>query len=319
MVIRRIKLAKVNLLTAMNLMNSKNGQHLTLPSREIVIAFIAFVIFTGSAPVAMKIAYLETPPFWTGLIRFGCGAMIYWMLVIIKRDKIPKDRALLGAILYGVFGLGCSFALVAWGLSKTSASISSIIQALVPLMTVLLSAIQGLERLTVWGVAGSVLAVIGTMLTVSGAPSTDISLPHILALILASVFMAQSSIILKRFPSNPPVVTNAIAISIASIILAALSIATGEQWVFPSQTGTWIAIVYLIIFVTIFAFLLYLHVLDNWTVSGTSYSFVLIPLATFVFAVFLSQEKITLNFLIGAAIVLAGVLVGALLPGRNEP
>ena len=220
----------------------------------------------------------------------------------------------MGPVLYGVLGLGFSFALMAWGLLGTSASISSIIGALVPLMTVLLSAIQGMENLTIRGVVGSLLVVIGIVITVRGAPSADASLPHMAAQVLAAGFMAQSGIVLKRYPINPPIVTNAISISVAVIILAAASLVTGEQWVIPSQSSTWLALIYLIIFVTIFAFLLYLYVLNNWTISGTSYSFVLIPLATFIIAVLLSQEEITLHFLIGAAIVLIGVLVGALLP-----
>lgn len=288
-----------------------------LPPRQVLQSFIAFIILTGSAPVAMKIAYQEMPPFWAGIVRFGFGAVIYWLLVIIKREELPRGRALLGSVLYGVLGLGFSFALMAWGLSKTSASISSIIQALVPLMTVLLSAVQGMERLTLRGVIGSLLAVIGTVITVGGAPSADASLPHIAAQVLAAGFMAQSGIVLKRYPVNPPIVTNAISISVAVVILAVASVVTGDQWVIPKQPGTWIALIYLIIFVTIFAFLLYLYVLNNWTVSRTSYSFVLIPLATFLIAVLLSQEKINLNFLLGAAIVLVGVLVGALLPQKK--
>jgi drug/metabolite transporter (DMT)-like permease len=289
-----------------------------LPPREVLLSFIAFIILTGSAPVAMKIAYLEMAPFWMGLVRFGFGAAIYWILVFIKRQKIPKGRALLGSVLYGVLGLGFSFAFMAWGLSKTSASISSIIQALVPLMTVLLSTVQGMERLTLRGVIGSLLAVIGTIITVYGAPSADASLPHIAALVLAAGFMAQSGIVLKRYPINPPIITNAISISVAVVILAAASLLAGEQWVIPKQPDTWIALIYLIIFVTIFAFLLYLYVLNNWTVSGISYSFVLIPLATFLFAAILSQEKITLNFMLGAAIVVVGVLVGVLLPQKKQ-
>ncbi|UCC51733.1 MAG: EamA family transporter, partial [Anaerolineaceae bacterium] len=72
-------------------------------------------------------------------------------------------------------------------------------------------------------------------------------------------------------------------------------------------------------FVTILVFLLYMYVLSNWTASGTSYGFVLVPLVTIVLAATLVGEKITVNFLIGAAFVLVGVLVGALLPSKTKP
>ena len=299
-------------------MKTKTKQSSMLPNRKVLISFFAFIIFTGGAPVAIRIGYSEMAPFWMGLVRFGLGAIIFWMLVFFRKQNVPKGRALLGPVFYGVLGLGISFALMSWGLLKTSASISSIIQAMVPLMSVLLSAVQGIEPLTIRGILGSLLAVIGTVIIVCGSPSMGISLPHIAALILGTSFMAQSGIVLKRFPTNPPIVTNAVAISIATIILAIASLMTGEPWVIPTLPSTWIALSYLIIFVTIFAFLLYLKVLNNWTASGTSYGFVITPLVTFVIAAVFTEEQITLNFLIGAFLILGGVLVGVLSPQKKK-
>jgi drug/metabolite transporter (DMT)-like permease len=86
--------------------------------------------------------------------------------------------------------------------------------------------------------------------------------------------------------------------------------------VLPNQISTWIALGYLIVFVTIIVFLLYLYVLGRWTASGTSYGFVIIPLVTVVVASTLAGEQITLSFIAGGVLVLVGVLVGALLPSK---
>jgi drug/metabolite transporter (DMT)-like permease len=94
---------------------------------------------------------------------------------------------------------------------------------------------------------------------------------------------------------------------------------TGEAWTLPSQASTWTAFGYLVIFVTILAFLLYVQVLSKWTASGTSYGFVIIPLVTVIVATVLTDEQISTNFLLGAALVLTGVLVGALLPSKEKP
>jgi drug/metabolite transporter (DMT)-like permease len=64
--------------------------------------------------------------------------------------------------------------------------------------------------------------------------------------------------------------------------------------------------------------MLYLRVLNNWTASGTSYGFVIIPLITVLVAAVLTEEQITANFLIGAVLVLTGVFVGVLLPGKKK-
>jgi drug/metabolite transporter (DMT)-like permease len=96
------------------------------------------------------------------------------------------------------------------------------------------------------------------------------------------------------------------------------SLATQEPWIIPSQRDTMLALLYLVLVVTVGAFLLYMFVLQNWTASGTSYGFVLIPLVTIVVASTIAGERITLIFLLGGILVLAGVLVGALLPSRQK-
>ncbi len=52
--------------------------------------------------------------------------------------------------------------------------------------------------------------------------------------------------------------------------------------------------------------------------SGTSYDVVLIPLVTIVVAATVAGESITPAFLAGAALVLAGVYVGALMPAKEK-
>jgi drug/metabolite transporter (DMT)-like permease len=104
--------------------------------------------------------------------------------------------------------------------------------------------------------------------------------------------------------------------TIGALILSIVSLITREQWLIPTEIDTWIAFGYLLVFVTIIVFLLYLFVLRRWTASGTSYGFVVIPLITVVVASSLAGERITLSFVGGGVLVLAGVVVGALLPSK---
>ncbi|HSM70083.1 MAG TPA: DMT family transporter [Anaerolineales bacterium] len=299
-------------------MTTATSQGSALPGRDVLLPFAAFIILVGGAPVAMRISYSELAPFWTGLTRIGLGAVIFWVLAVYKRLQLPKGRALAGAVLYGILGVGVTFVLMSWGLVKTPASMASMLAAMVPLVTVLLVAFQGVESLTARGVIGSLLAVAGIVISVGGASSTDISLPHVGAIILGTIFLAQSGVVIKQFPPNPPIMTNAIGMTVGAIILAFASLVAGETWALPSQASTWVAISYLVIFVSVLAFLFYLQVLNKWSASGTSYGFVIIPLVTVIIASILTREQITLSFLIGAVLVLIGVSVGALLPGRKN-
>jgi drug/metabolite transporter (DMT)-like permease len=169
-----------------------------------------------------------------------------------------------------------------------------------------------LEKFRVQGLFGALLTVVGIVVAVGGAAGGDISLPHLLAIVGGAACFAEANVIAKIFPRNHPVATMAVAMLVAALILGAASHLSGESSVIPQRLSTWIAFLYIVIGVTIVAFLMYLFVLTRWTASGTSYSFVLIPLVTVFLASWLAKEQITLQFLIGGTLVVLGVWVGAL-------
>jgi len=290
-----------------------------LPQRSILIALFFFVVIGGGASVAIRMTYAELAPFWAATSRFILAALVFWALVFFQKIPLPKGRALLGALLFGTLSVGLAFILIGWGLVATPASRFQILMAMVPLLTVFLSSLHGIEAISRRGLFGSLLAVGGIALTMGGTSTSDISLPHIAAILLAAVFIAEGAVLIKKFPPNPPVMTNAIGTTVGAIILGIASLASREEWNIPTQANTWAAFLYLVIFVTVVAFLLYMFVLGKWSASGTSYGFVLVPLVTIVVASTLAGEEITSNFLAGAGLVLAGVLVGALLPSKAKP
>ncbi len=297
----------------------QNSRISGLPERNVLAAFALFILSAGGASVAIRITYIEMAPFWAGTSRFLIGAIIFWVIIAVKKIPIPKGRALLGSIVFGALTVGGAFLLIGWALVKTPASLYQILMAIVPLLTLFLSAMHGTETINRRGIFGGLLAVVGVIVTVGGTSLSSISLPHIAGIIVAAAFMAEGGVLIKKFPPNPPVMTNAIAMTTGSIILMTASLVSGEKWTLPTQANTITAFLYLVLVVTMLTFLLYMFVLGRWTASGTSYGFVIIPLVTMVIAATFAGEKITPNFLLGAVLVLAGVFVGALLPSTKKP
>lgn len=288
----------------------------SLPNRLTLAAFALFVVLAGGATVAIRFTYAELPPFWSGTARFGAGALVFWVLVLMLKIPLPRGRALLGAVLFGVLSVGGAFVLAAWGLVKTPASLAGVLLALVPLLTIFLAYLHGLERLRWQGLLGSLLAVVGIAVVFGGSAAEALSIPHLFAMIAAAAFLAEAGVIAKKFPRSHPIAMNAVAMTVGVVILGMTSILSGERWVIPSLANTWIALAYLVFLVTVIGFLLYLYVLRRWTASGTSYGFVISPLITVVLATQLAGEQITSSFIVGGGLVLSGVVFGALLPSK---
>ena len=59
-------------------------------------------------------------------------------------------------------------------------------------------------------------------------------------------------------------------------------------------------------------FMLALYVLARWTASATSYAFLLFPLVAIVLGAVLFAEPVQPSFLLGGAVVVVGVYIGAI-------
>ncbi|MGD2048594.1 MAG: DMT family transporter [Chloroflexota bacterium] len=286
------------------------------PDRLTLIAFGLFVFLGGAAPIAVRFTYAELAPFWSAAMRFGLAALIFWLLMLYRGVRLPRGRALLGALIFGTLSVGGAFLLVYYGLTRTGASLTSTITATVPLLTLFFAGAHKLEKIRRRGLVGGLLALTGIAISVGGSlfSGGEVSLPHVLAILAAAACFAEGGIVVKLFPPCHPYATNAVAMSTGTLILGAASLIGGESWLLPSSASVRLSLIYLVI-ASVGLFLLYLFILGRWTATGASYAFVLNPLVTVILATFLTDEVISLLFLVGAAVVLLGVYVGALMPG----
>jgi drug/metabolite transporter (DMT)-like permease len=296
-------------------MGTTRGSSSIAPDRMTLVAFGLFILLAGGAPIAIRYTYEDLAPYWSATMRFGLAAVIFWVLMLARGVHFPRGRSLLGAVLFGTLSVGAAFLFVYYGLIRTGASLGSTILATVPLLTLFFAIAHKLEKMSRRGFLGGLLALTGIAIAVGGSffSGSDVSLTHVIALLAAAACFAEGGIVIKLFPPCHPYATNAIAMSVGAIILAAASLVKGEPWILPSSQNVWLSMIYLVIG-SVVAFLLYLFVLGRWTATGTSYAFVLNPLVTVVLAAFITDEIISPIFLAGAGVVLLAVYVGALRP-----
>jgi drug/metabolite transporter (DMT)-like permease len=280
--------------------------------RATWVAFVLMVLFAGGNPVAVRISNFGLPPFWGAAMRGMGAALVFWLLVALRRIPLPRGRALTGAMLYGLLSFGGAYAFIYWGLVRVPAGLGSTLLALVPLMTLFFAWAHGLEQIHWRPVAGALMAIAGVMIGLAGGLSGAVYIPSVLALVVGVAFLAEGAVILKLYPKSHPLAANAVALTTGAPILLVVSLLAGETWRLPGSTRTWAAYGYLVLIGSVAMFYLYLTVLSRWTASATSYSFLLIPVASVVVAAWVLGEAITASFLAGAALVLAGVWFGVI-------
>ena len=288
-----------------------------LPDRITLLALAVSVLLGGANAVAVRFSNRELPPFWGAAARFAFAGLIFWVMVLAQRIRLPRGRALLGAVLYGLFSFGLSYAFLYWGLVKVQAGLTQVIIALVPLLTFFFAFAHGLEVFRWRGLVGAVISVGGIAIAFSGQLGGPAPFVSLLALVAGSACIAEGGVVVKLFPRSNPVVANAIGMTVGTGVLLIISAVAGETWTIPRLLETWIAYLYLVVIGSVLIFALFLFMLGRWTASATSYMYVLLPFVAVVISALLTGEAITPLLILGGALVLVGVWVGALTKPRQ--
>ena len=282
------------------------------PDRVTLAAFVVLILIGGSNFVAVRFSNAELPPYWGAALRFFPASVLLFAAMVVWRIPLPYGAALVGALLWGVINFGVGYALTYFGLQRVNAGTASVLLATVPLFTLGLAVLQRLERPRLRPFVGALIALAGIAIVFGEQLSANVEPVYMLAIILNAAAAAEAGVIAKRFPRTHPFATNAVGMLVGAAILFGLSLLAGETHTLPQRTDTQLAVVYLATFGAIGLFGLFIFIINRWTVSATSYALVVAPLVAISLGALLRGEAVSPFFLVGAAIVAAGVYVGAL-------
>jgi drug/metabolite transporter (DMT)-like permease len=159
---------------------------------------------------------------------------------------------------------------------------------------------------------GALISLGGIGIAFSAASALAVPVLSLVAFLAATTSFAAGTLVARRLHGAEPVTQNLLATSIGAAILLGISAALHETWSLPQDVGTWLAFVYLVVPGTILVFLLLLWLLARWTATAVSYQFVLAPIVSITLAATLLGEPVGPSVLVGAALVIAGVYLGAI-------
>jgi len=282
------------------------------PGPRVLGAFAVIVLIGGTNFVAVRFSNRELAPYLGAAVRFGGGAILLFAVMALRRLPFPRGRALAGTAIYGLVTFTLSYGLVYQGLVRAPAAVGAVLAASAPLLTVLLAALQRVEHFAWRGVIGALFAIVGVGVMTRAPSVSGVPLGSLLALAGVAVCIAESGIVVKQFPRQHPVALNAVAMAIGTPPLLALSALTGERWVLPVSPTTWLTLAYLIPVGSVLMFVLVVYILNRWTATAMSYATVLFPVVSLAVGAVLAAEPLSLALVLGAAITIAGVYLGAL-------
>ncbi len=304
-------------------------------------AALSMAIWSASF-VATKYVYQSMAPFTTGLVRFACAAALFMLVKFAFACMKGSPRSSEGAVggqsapfqlfgfdrealklvaLSGFLGITCYFGFENIGVKYTSATNCSLIVASFPALTAFLEFLVYRKRPTVVQVAGMALAFVGVAVIVASAsgpvePGRN-ELAGVVFLMAAGVAWAFYNFIVRKVSAEVSSFDLSAVQSVFGALLfvpLALVDANQTQQLGPDSS---LALLFLVVGCSFAAYILY-----NWGLEGISAATAvsllnLIPVLGVVFGALVLGESVSLQQVVGGAVVLFGIYLGSREPEED--
>lgn len=276
-------------------------------------AFALLGLIWGSSFLWIKIAVAETGPFMLVTFRllFGLAGLLVFMA--LRRQAFPRDRKVLLAFLFmGLFNTALPFTLITWGETIIDSSLASILNATVPLFTIVLAHfwLQD-EKITVPRLAGLGVGFLGIVVLVSrdlGPAALRGNLWGQLAVIAASVSYALAiTFSRKHLRGQPPVLQAGMVLLIASGMMAITTPIVERPLNLPETGLGWFAIAWLGLLGSCAAYLLYFYLINAWGPTRASLVTYVFPVIGLLLGIIFLNEPADWRLLAGSALIVAGI------------
>ena len=302
--------------------NLKNNPGKSAPLIGIIAAFVVIYLVWGSTYLAIRFAVETIQPFLMASLRFlVAGSIMYGWLWARGEAKVTKREALSCAIS-GTLMLVGGNGLVCWAEQFVPSGITALIIGTAPLWIVMVGWI-GFQDGAPSGkiIAGLLLGLVGVVMLanptgISGEESNPFGM---IAILFACFFWAWGSF-LSKSPTMPKSTLLSVAIQMlfAGAVMLMVSFVLGEpmkmDWLAVSAKSFW-SLAYLIFFGAILAYTCYGWLFRNASaVAVSTYAYVN-PVVAVILGYYFAREPITQATIIGATLILLGVL---LVSGRKK-
>jgi len=277
-------------------------------------AFILLGAVWRASFLWIKIAIREVGPVTLVGYRVGFGALTVILVSLFTRTAWPRDLATwLTYCILGVTSVAIPFVLISWGEKTIDSAVAAILNASVPLFTILFAHfILRDDRMTVQRMLGLLVGFAGVVVLLSKdlQPGAHNSLLGQAAVILASLFYAGSAVFARLKTSHVPgLVRGGAPLLTASVVIWLLIPLVERPIQLSSLPITWVALLWLGVLGAGLAWVLWYYLLHEIGPTRTALVSYLFPLGGVVLGVIFLREELTWQLFLGALLIVASIVV----------
>jgi drug/metabolite transporter (DMT)-like permease len=267
----------------------------------------------GTAAAITRYLTGGADPIALAVLRWGIGFVCLLPAALLLKARWPARRDLPAVAALGVCFFGLFFIFYNIAISFTTAARASLALATLPLSTMVVAALLGVEKLTFRKTLGVCIAVFGVAAALAAGLSAA---PQgawrgeliMLAAVFCNAFYNVLSRPLMRRSSALGFLT--VGMGAGAAVLIAVGLFTGSIVALKSfSTPQWIAGIYLGVGGGAAAFILWVLALERATPTRVANTMTVNPIAAALLAKQLVGEPITPNLVLGLIAVFAGIWI----------
>ncbi len=275
---------------------------------------LCVVLIWGLNFVVLKLALPEFELLAFVAVRFAVATVSLLLLTWWREGNVGCARADFWRLLgLGLLGNGLYQILFMNGIARTSAGNTSLMLATSPIFVALMSAFLGerIPRLAWWGIG---LSFVGIGLIIEGGAGAQLGSEHLLGdlfVLGAAVCWGCYTPLLRPFLKRySPLKLNMLTMALGTLPLFVLGApaVTRQPWGQVSA-GAWLGLLYTALFGIVAAYLIWNIGVQRAGSARTAVYSNLVPVCALVAAALLLGERIYPLQLVGAAIVIAGIVL----------
>jgi drug/metabolite transporter (DMT)-like permease len=286
----------------------------------VILALVSSCL-GGSAAAVTRYLVGNADPITLAVLRWGIGFLCVLPAALLLRAKWPPRSDWAAVAMLGLCFFGLFFVLYNIAVSYTTAARAALALSTLPLQTMVVGALLGIEPLTkrkTLGVGVAVLGVAAALVSgLSAAPpgAWRGELIMIGAVLCMSFYNVWSRPFIQR-SSALGFLTVGMGAGAAALVL--VGVLTGRVEVLSSfEAPQWIAGIYLGVGGGALAFILWVLALERATPTRVANTMTVNPIAAGLLATQLVGEPITANLVVGLIAVFAGIWIATTQGGKE--
>lgn len=282
----------------------------TMSPRNFVILLCLGLIW-GASFLFIKVAVVTIPPFTVAFGRTAPAALVLYLVLRFRGLRMPGFGPLWGSfLLMGLFNGALPYTLITWAEIHLDSGLAAIINALMPLFTVLLAHFFTRdERLNLMKIGGIFLGFLGVVALFGPAVLKGFG-THVLsqlAVMTAALCYAISIIYGRRLRQITPLVSATGQLICAAFLSLPMSLIMDAPWELSPTFLSLGALACLALLGTALAYIVYYYLLARIGSTNLSLVTYLLPITGVFWGALLLGERLPWSAFLALGLILAGI------------